>query len=144
MELIPVITLALVAVLLVLVIILLARKPVQPPKTTDSGAISALGALVTQNLREGREAQDSRLAAMDRSVSGQLDRFEKRLHGFSVETSQQLDGIRAAVDGGAEDVPAVLLQNGAERARHPQAPRHDSRGAGHCAGGLPDPNYYAK
>ena len=63
MELIPVITLALVAVLLVLVIILLARKPVQPPKTTDSGAISALGALVTQNLREGREAQDSRLAA---------------------------------------------------------------------------------
>ena len=74
MELIPVITLALVAVLLVLVIILLARKPVQPPKTTDSGAISALGALVTQNLREGREAQDSRLAAMDRSVSGQLDR----------------------------------------------------------------------
>ena len=87
MELIPVITLALVTVLLVLVIILLARKPVQPPKTTDSGAISALGALVTQNLREGREAQDSRLAAMDRSVSGQLDRFEKRLHGFSVETS---------------------------------------------------------
>ena len=87
MELIPVITLALVAVLLVLVIILLARKPVQPPKTTDSGAISALGALVTQNLREGREAQDSRLAAMDRSVSGQLDRFEKRLHGFSVSST---------------------------------------------------------
>ena len=87
MELIPVITLALVAVLLVLVIILLARKPVQPPKTIDSGAISALGALVTQNLREGREAQDSRLAAMDRAVSGPLDRFEKRLHGFSVETA---------------------------------------------------------
>ena len=96
MELIPVITLALVAVLLVLVIILLARKPVQPPKTTDSGAISALGALVTQNLREGREAQDSRLAAMDRSVSGQLDRFEKRLHGFSVETSQQQKAGRNA------------------------------------------------
>ena len=104
MELIPVITLALVTVLLVLVIILLARKPVQPPKTTDSGAISALGALVTQNLREGREAQDSRLAAMDRSVSGQLDRFEKRLHGFSVETSQQLDGIRAAVDGNLREL----------------------------------------
>ena len=104
MELIPVITLALVAVLLVLVIILLARKPVQPPKTIDSGAISALGALVTQNLREGREAQDSRLAAMDRSVSGQLDRFEKRLHGFSVETSQQLDGIRAAVDGNLREL----------------------------------------
>ena len=104
MELISVITLALVAVLLVLVIILLARKPVQPPKTTDSGAISALGALVTQNLREGREAQDSRLAAMDRSVSGQLDRFEKRLHGFSVETSQQLDGIRAAVDGNLREL----------------------------------------
>lgn len=104
MELIPVITLALVAVLLVLVIILLARKPVQPPKTTDSGAISALGVLVTQNLREGREAQDSRLAAMDRSVSGQLDRFEKRLHGFSVETSQQLDGIRAAVDGNLREL----------------------------------------
>ena len=54
MELIPVITLALVAVLLVLVIILLARKPVQSPKTIDSGAISALGALVTQNLRGPR------------------------------------------------------------------------------------------
>ena len=94
----------LIPVLLVLVIILLARKPVQPPKTTDSGAISALGALVTQNLREGREAQDSRLAAMDRSVSGQLDRFEKRLHGFSVETSQQLDGIRAAVDGNLREL----------------------------------------
>lgn len=26
-----------------------------------------------------------------------------------------LPGIRAAVDGGAEEVPAVLLQNGAER-----------------------------
>ena len=82
MELIPVITLALVAVLLVLVIILLARKPVQPPKTTDSGAISALGALVTQNLREGREAQDSRLAAMDRSVSGQLDPLKNACTAF--------------------------------------------------------------
>ena len=111
MELIPVITLALVTVLLVLVIILLARKPVQPPKTTDSGAISALGALVTQNLREGREAQDSRLAAMDRSVSGQLDRFEKRLHGFSVETSQQLDGIRAAVDGNLRELPRTTTKS---------------------------------
>lgn len=67
MELIPILTLALVIVLLVLVIVLVVRRPAQPPAHTDSGAISALGALVTQNLREGREAQDSRLAAMDQS-----------------------------------------------------------------------------
>ena len=115
MELIPILTLALVVVLLVLVIVLLVRRPAQPPAHTDSGAISALVALVTQNLREGREAQDSRLAAMDQSVSSQLERFEKRLHGFSLETSQQLSGIRAAVDGGAEEVSAVLLHNGTER-----------------------------
>ena len=104
MELIPILTLALVIVLLVLVIVLLVRRPVQPPAHTDSGAISALGALVTQNLREGREAQDSRLAAMDQSVSSQLERFEKRLHGFSLETSQQLSGIRAAVDGNLREL----------------------------------------
>ena len=90
MELIPVITLALVAVLLVLVIILLARKPVQPPKTTDSGAISALGALVTQNLREGREAQDSRLAAMD---DGLTVEFAKKRHA-----SDMVRGLRAVTD----------------------------------------------
>ena len=104
MELIPILTLALVIVLLVLVIVLLVRRPAQPPAHTDSGAISALGALVTQNLREGREAQDSRLAAMDQSVSSQLERFEKRLHGFSLETSQQLSGIRAAVDGNLREL----------------------------------------
>ena len=104
MELIPILTLALVVVLLVLVIVLLVRRPAQPPAHTDSGAISALGALVTQNLREGREAQDSRLAAMDQSVSSQLERFEKRLHGFSLETSQQLSGIRAAVDGNLREL----------------------------------------
>ena len=104
MELIPILTLALVIVLLVLVIVLLVRRPEQTPAHTDSGAISALGALVTQNLREGREAQDSRLAAMDQSVSSQLERFEKRLHGFSLETSQQLSGIRAAVDGNLREL----------------------------------------
>ena len=59
MQYIPVITLALVIVLLVLVIVLLTRKPVQPPRADSgdmSGTITALGSLVSQNLKEGREA----------------------------------------------------------------------------------------
>lgn len=104
MELIPVITLALVAVLLVLVIILLARKPVQPPKTTDSGAISALGALGHAESARGPRSTGQPPCGDGAVVSGQLDRFEKRLHGFSVETSQQLDGIRAAVDGNLREL----------------------------------------
>ena len=71
MELIPVITLALVTVLLVLVIILLARKPVQPPKTTDSGAISALGALVKwayDRVRRARGGEDAGVAGEENGV----------------------------------------------------------------------------
>ena len=91
MEFIPVITLALVAVLLVLVIVLLVRKP-QPPQTNrpdDGAAITALGTLVTQNLREGREAQMGQLSAMDKSLSDkmngvtdQLGRFDRRRRFF--------------------------------------------------------------
>ena len=60
MQYIPVITLALVVVLLVLVIVLLTRRPAEPPRTGDGdmgGTITALGSLVSQNLKEGREAQ---------------------------------------------------------------------------------------
>ena len=107
MEFIPVITLALVVLLLVLVIVLLVRKP-QPPQTSrpdDGAAITALGTLVTQNLREGREAQMGQLSAMDKSLSDkmngvtdQLGRFETRLHGFTAETTQNLENIRTTVD----------------------------------------------
>ena len=108
MQYIPLITLALVAVLLVLVIILLLRRPapaVPPARAEDSSAITALGALVSQNLKEGREAQLTQLSAMDRSLSGkmgsvteQLGQFERRLHGFTAETTQNLENIRATVD----------------------------------------------
>ena len=108
MQYIPVITLALVIVLLVLVIVLLTRKPVQPPRADSgdmSGTITALGSLVSQNLKEGREAQQQQLSAMDKALSDkmggvtdQLGQFEKRLHGFTAETTQNLENIRATVD----------------------------------------------
>ncbi|MDO4271086.1 MAG: DNA recombination protein RmuC [Eubacteriales bacterium] len=104
MQYIPVITLALTVVLLVLVILLLARRPEQRANDA-SGSITALGTLVTQNLKEGREAQMSQLSAMDKSltdkmggVTGQLGQFEKRLHGFTAETTQNMENIRATVD----------------------------------------------
>ncbi|MCQ5128995.1 DNA recombination protein RmuC [Butyricicoccus faecihominis] len=106
MQYIPLITLAAVLVLIVLVLVLLAR-----PQRGDSssGSISALGSLVTDNLRQGREAQNDQLGAMDKSLSAklgamqgqmndQLGQFEKRLHGFTAETAQSLENIRATVD----------------------------------------------
>lgn len=106
MQYIPLITLAAVLVLLVLVIVLLAR-----PQRADgsSGSITALGSLVTDNLRQGRQAQNDQLGAMDKSLSAklsamqtqmndQLGQFEKRLHGFTAETAQNLENIRATVD----------------------------------------------
>lgn len=104
MQYIPVVTLALVVVLLILVIVLLVRR--QPSGSGDaSGSITALGTLVNQNLREGREAQMSQLAAMDKSLAGkmagvtdQLGQFERRLHGFTAETTQNLENIRVTVD----------------------------------------------
>nr|WP_297175195.1 DNA recombination protein RmuC [uncultured Agathobaculum sp.] len=108
MQYIPIITLALVAVLLVLVIVLLVRRPAQPPHADGAemgGTITALGSLVSQNLKEGREAQRQQLAAMDKSltdkmggVTEQMSRFETRLHGFTAETTQNLENIRATVD----------------------------------------------
>lgn len=105
MQYIPVITLALVVVLLVLVIVLLTRQP-QPSGGSDANSsITALGTLVNQNLREGREAQMSQLSAMDQSLAGkmgavtdQLGQFERRLHGFTAETTQNLENIRVTVD----------------------------------------------
>ena len=105
MQYIPVITLALVVVLLVLVIVLLTRRQ-QPSGGSDANSsITALGTLVNQNLREGREAQISQLSAMDKSLAGkmsavtdQLGQFERRLHGFTAETTQNLENIRVTVD----------------------------------------------
>ena len=103
MQYIPIITLILVVVLLVLVIVLLVRQRPQPGGA--GGTITALGTLVSQNLREGREAQMSQLAAMDKSLAGkmgsvtdQLGQFERRLHGFTAETTQNLENIRVTVD----------------------------------------------
>ena len=107
MQYIPVITLALVVVLLVLVVVLLVRRPAQPPREESDmgGTITALGALVSQNLTEGREAQRQQLADMDKSltdkmggVTDQLGQFERRLHGFTAETTQNLENIRTTVD----------------------------------------------
>lgn len=105
MQYIPVITLALVVVLLVLVLVLLTRRQ-QPSGDSDANSsITALGTLVNQNLREGREAQMSQLSAMDKSLAGkmgavtdQLGQFERRLHGFTAETTQNLENIRVTVD----------------------------------------------
>lgn len=105
MQYLSVATLVLVVILLVLVIILLTRKPAVQERQEDSGAIAALGTLVSQNLKEGRAAQLDQLSAMEKSLSGrmggvtdQLGQFEKRLHGFTAETTQSLENIRAAVD----------------------------------------------
>lgn len=106
MQYIPVITLALVIVLLVLVIVLLVRKPASHTDSGDmGGTITALGSLVSQNLKEGREAQRQQLADMDKSLTGkmgsvtdQLGQFERRLHGFTAETTQNLENIRTTVD----------------------------------------------
>ena len=105
MQYIPIITLALVVVLLVLVIVLLTRRQ-QPSGGGDaSSSITALGTLVNQNLREGREAQMNQLSVMDKSLAGkmsavtdQLGHFERRLHGFTAETTQNLENIRVTVD----------------------------------------------
>ncbi len=104
MQYIPVITLILVVVLLVLVVMLLVRQRPQDGGSANS-SITALGTLVSQNLREGREAQLSQLSAMDKSLAGrmagvtdQLGQFERRLHGFTAETTQNLENIRVTVD----------------------------------------------
>ncbi|HIX90656.1 MAG TPA: DNA recombination protein RmuC [Candidatus Agathobaculum pullicola] len=105
MQYIPVITLALVVVLLVLVLVLLTRRPQTSGGSDANNSITALGTLVNQNLREGREAQMSQLSAMDQSLAGkmgavtdQLGQFERRLHGFTAETTQNLENIRVTVD----------------------------------------------
>lgn len=104
MQYIPVITLILVVVLLVLVVMLLVRQRPQDGGSANS-SITALGTLVSQNLREGREAQLSQLSAMDKSLAGrmtgvtdQLGQFERRLQGFTAETTQNLENIRVTVD----------------------------------------------
>lgn len=115
MQYIPVITLALVVVLLVLVLVLLTRRQ-QPSGGSDANSsITALGTLVNQNLREGREAQMSQLSAMDKSLAGkmgavtdQLGQFERRLHGFTAETTQNLENIRVTVD---QNLRAMQVDN---------------------------------
>lgn len=103
MQYIPIITLILVVVLLVLAVLLLVRQ--RPQDGGAGSSITALGTLVSQNLREGREAQLNQLAAMDKGLAGrmagvtdQLGQFERRLHGFTAETTQNLENIRVTVD----------------------------------------------
>lgn len=104
MQYIPIITLILVVVLLVLAVLLLVRQRPQDGGSANS-SITALGTLVSQNLREGRAAQLNQLAAMDKGLAGrmagvtdQLGQFERRLHGFTAETTQNLENIRVTVD----------------------------------------------
>lgn len=85
MQYIPVITLALVVVLLVLVIVLLTRRPAEPPRTGGGdmgGTITALGSLVSQNLKEGREAQRQQLSVMDKSLTDKMGGVTDQLGQF--------------------------------------------------------------
>ena len=121
MQYIPIITLILVVILLGLVIVLLTRKPEKPelPQQIDpTASITALGTLVTQNLREGREAQSNQLSAMDKSLgdkmsglTDQLGRFETRLQGFTAETTQNLTNIRETVDKNLHTFTGETKQN---------------------------------
>ena len=121
MQYIPIITLVLVVILLGLVIVLLTRKPEKPelPQQIDpTASITALGTLVTQNLREGREAQSNQLSAMDKSLgdkmsglTDQLGRFETRLQGFTAETTQNLTNIRETVDKNLHTFTGETTQN---------------------------------
>ena len=121
MQYIPIITLVLVVILLGLVIVLLTRKPEKPelPQQIDpTASITALGTLVTQNLREGREAQSNQLSAMDKSLgdkmsglTDQLGRFETRLQGFTVETTQNLTNIRETGDKNLHTFTGETKQN---------------------------------
>ena len=121
MQYIPIITLVLVVILLGLVIVLLTRKPEKPelPQQIDpTASITALGTLVTQNLREGREAQSNQLSAMDKSLgdkmsglTDQLGRFETRLQGFTAETTQNLTNIRETVDKNLHTFTGETKQN---------------------------------
>ena len=121
MQYIPIITLVLVVILLGLVIVLLTRKPEKPelPQQIDpTASITALGTLVTQNLREGRDAQSNQLSAMDKSLgdkmsglTDQLGRFETRLQGFTAETTQNLTNIRETVDKNLHTFTGETKQN---------------------------------
>ena len=121
MQYIPIITLILVVILLGLVIVLLTRKqekPELPQQIDPTASITALGTLVTQNLREGREAQSNQLSAMDKSLgdkmsglTDQLGRFETRLQGFTAETTQNLTNIRETVDKNLHTFTGETKQN---------------------------------
>lgn len=99
-------TLLLTVIVLVLVVILVLRKPVQgQPGTDANGSIAALGSLVTENIKTGSAAQISQLTVMDKNLTDKLgamtDQFsqvERRLHGFTAETTQNLENIRTTVD----------------------------------------------
>lgn len=104
MEWIAPITLALVAVLLVLVIILLVRKPEKVEQDTNS-SMTAFSKMITENMKEGREAQTDKLNLMNKSMTDkmstmteQIAQFEKRLYGFTEQTTQNLENIRETVD----------------------------------------------
>ena len=136
MQYIPIITLVLVVILLGTgSIVLLTRKPEKPelPQQIDpTASITALGTLVTQNLREGREAQSNQLSAMDKSLgdkmsglTDQLGRFETRLQGFTAETTQNLTNIRETVDKNLHTFTGETKQNLETN------PQHDGQESAH-------------
>ncbi len=97
MQYIPIVTLVLVIVLTALVTVLLLRSP-DGGHSNSTSQISALGSLISQNMRESREAQISQLASINKSLTAQLAGLEQRMQGFTLETAQDLENIRNSVD----------------------------------------------
>ncbi len=97
MQYIPMVTLVLVIVLTALVLVLLLRSP-DGQHSNSNSQIAALGSLISQNMKESREAQISQLASMNKNLAAQLARLEQRMQGFTLETAQDLENIRNSVD----------------------------------------------
>lgn len=99
-------TFALALLAVILLLVLLLRKPVwQDPGTQSGDTMTALGSLLSDNLRDSRQAQNETLTAMDQNLQGklnmmneQLSQVEKRLYAFTESTTQNLENIRGTVD----------------------------------------------
>lgn len=99
-------TFALALISVVLLLILLLRKPTQQDagvQTNDT--MATLGGMVAENLRDSRQAQNETLSTMDqnlqdklRTMNEQLERLEKRLYAFTESTTQNMENIRGTVD----------------------------------------------
>lgn len=99
-------TLILELLAVILLLVLLLRRPTQQEPSTQSGeTMTALGSLLSDNLRDSRQAQNETLTAMDQNLQGklnmmneQLSQVEKRLYAFTESTTQNLENIRGTVD----------------------------------------------